>query len=88
MSILFIVVAVIAIVLIFTGGFVSAVNFLLWVGIVLLILAVIAFLIRTSLNRGGPVGLGLRSKCEHRRGGAPTGSMCLLLGVLLWRTGF
>jgi hypothetical protein len=51
MSILFVIIAVIAIVLAITGGFIHAVSFLLWVGIVLLILAVIAFLIRTISGR-------------------------------------
>jgi hypothetical protein len=51
MNILFIVIAVIAIVLAITGGLVHAVNFLLWVGLVLLILAVIAFLIRSISGR-------------------------------------
>jgi hypothetical protein len=51
MSILFVVIAVIAIILAITGGLVHAVGFLLWVGIVLLILAVIAFLIRTISGR-------------------------------------
>jgi hypothetical protein len=46
MNILLIVIAVIAIVLLLTGGFVSSLNFLLWVGIVLLVLAVIVFLVR------------------------------------------
>ena len=46
MNILFIIIVVVAVVLLFLGGFVKAVNFLLWVGIVLLILAVIAWLIR------------------------------------------
>jgi hypothetical protein len=51
MNILFVVIAIIAIILAITGGLVPAVNFLLWVGIVLLILAVIAFLIRTISGR-------------------------------------
>ncbi|WP_291049469.1 hypothetical protein [Herbiconiux sp.] len=46
MNILLIVIAVIAIVLLFTGGFVSSLNFLLWVGVILLVLAVIVFLVR------------------------------------------
>jgi hypothetical protein len=46
MNILLIVVAVIAVILLFTGGFVSALNWLLWVGIILLVLAVIVWLIR------------------------------------------
>jgi hypothetical protein len=51
MNILFIVVAVIAVILLFTGGFVQSLNFLLWVGLVLLILAVIAWLIRSMSGR-------------------------------------
>ena len=51
MSILFVIIAVIAIVLAITGGLIHAVSFLLWVGIVLLILAVIAFLIRSIGGR-------------------------------------
>ena len=47
MNILIVVVAVIAIVLLLTGGFVQSLNFLLWVGIILLVIAVIAFLART-----------------------------------------
>ncbi|GAA2067214.1 hypothetical protein [Leifsonia soli] len=46
MNILLIVIAVIAIVLLLTGGFVSSLNFLLWVGIVLLVIAAIVFLVR------------------------------------------
>ncbi|WP_166787831.1 hypothetical protein [Cryobacterium luteum] len=48
---LFVVVAIIAIVLLITGGFVQSLNFLLWVGVVLLVLAVIAFLIRMVSGR-------------------------------------
>ena len=51
MNILFVIIAIIAIVLAVTGGLVHAVNFLLWVGIVLLILAVIAFLLRSISGR-------------------------------------
>jgi hypothetical protein len=51
MNILFIVIAIIAIILAVTGGLVQSVNFLLWVGIALLILAVIAFLIRSISGR-------------------------------------
>ncbi|MCS5721605.1 hypothetical protein N1028_12775 [Herbiconiux sp. CPCC 203407] len=46
MNILLIIIAIIAIVLLFTGGFVSSLNFLLWVGLILLVLAVIVFLVR------------------------------------------
>ena len=51
MNILLIIVAIIAIILLLTGGFVHALNFLLWVGIILLVLAVIAFLIRSLTGR-------------------------------------
>ncbi|HXH33803.1 MAG TPA: hypothetical protein VNJ54_05245 [Plantibacter sp.] len=51
MNILLIIVIVVAIVLAITGGFVQSLNFLLWVGLVLLAIAVIAFLIRTISGR-------------------------------------
>ncbi len=51
MSTLFIILAIIAIILLFVGGFVKAVSFLLWVGIVLLIIAVIAWLLRAITGR-------------------------------------
>ena len=51
MNILFVIVAVIAVVLLITGGFVESLNFLLWVGVVLLVLAVIAFLLRMISGR-------------------------------------
>lgn len=51
MNALFVIVAIIAIILLITGGFVQSVNFLLWVGLVLLILAIIAFLIRMIMGR-------------------------------------
>jgi len=44
---IFIAIIIIAIILALVGGFVQAVNFLLWVGIALLIVAVIAWLIRS-----------------------------------------
>ncbi|MFC9919789.1 hypothetical protein [Agromyces binzhouensis] len=46
MNTLLIIVGIIAIILLFTGGFVQSLNFLLWVGIVLLVLAVIVWLVR------------------------------------------
>jgi hypothetical protein len=51
MNLLFIIIIIVAIVLAVTGGLVSSVNFLLWVGIILLILAVIAWLIRSLSGR-------------------------------------
>ena len=46
MNILGIIIAIVAIVLLFTGGFVPALNFLRWVGIVLLVIAAVVFLVR------------------------------------------
>ncbi|WP_345762572.1 hypothetical protein [Diaminobutyricibacter sp. McL0608] len=51
MNILLLIVAIIAIVLLFTGGFVSALNWLLWVGIILLVLAIIVWLVRLISGR-------------------------------------
>jgi hypothetical protein len=45
-NILVVIIAIVAIVLLLTGGFVQSLNFLLWVGIVLLVIAVIVFLLR------------------------------------------
>lgn len=46
MNILLLIIAVIAVILLLTGGFVSSLNFLLWVGIVLAIIAIIIWLLR------------------------------------------
>jgi hypothetical protein len=46
MNILLIIVAIVAVILLFTGGFVQSLNFLLWVGIALLVIAVIVWLVR------------------------------------------
>lgn len=51
MNILFIVIIVIAVILAITGGLVQSLNFLLWVGLVLLVLAVIAWLLRAITGR-------------------------------------
>ncbi|BDZ53484.1 hypothetical protein [Agromyces marinus] len=51
MSILFIIIIVVAVVLAITGGLVESLNFLLWVGLVLLVLAAIAWLIRSMSGR-------------------------------------
>ena len=47
MNILLIIVIVIAVILAITGGLVQSLQFLLWVGLVLLAIAVIAWLIRS-----------------------------------------
>ena len=46
MNILIAIIAIAAIVLLITGGIVPTLNFLLWVGIVLLVIAAIVFLVR------------------------------------------
>lgn len=51
MNALFIIIIVVAIVLAILGGLIEAVNFLLWVGIILLILAVISWLLRSISSR-------------------------------------
>ncbi|MFC9559409.1 hypothetical protein [Agromyces sp. NPDC056965] len=51
MNILLIIVVIIAVILAITGGFVQSLNFLLWVGLVLLAIAVIAWLIRMIAGR-------------------------------------
>ena len=51
MNLLLIVIAVVAVVLLITGGFVQSLQFLLWVGIFLAIIAVILFLVRSISGR-------------------------------------
>lgn len=51
MNILLIIVGVIAVVLLLTGGFVQSLNFLLWVGIVLAVIALIIWLVRMISGR-------------------------------------
>ncbi|MBF4607875.1 hypothetical protein [Curtobacterium sp. VKM Ac-1393] len=53
MNPLLIILAVIAVVLLFVGGFTASLKFLLWVGFVLLIVAVILWLLRTLTGRRG-----------------------------------
>ena len=53
MNALFPIIIVIAIILAIVGGLVEAVNFLLWVGIILLILAVISWLLKSVSGRKG-----------------------------------
>ncbi|MBT1545717.1 MULTISPECIES: DUF2207 domain-containing protein [Curtobacterium] len=53
MNALLIILAVIAVILLFVGGFAASLKFLLWVGIVLLVIAVIAWLLRSLTGRRG-----------------------------------
>ncbi|MBG6215499.1 phosphate starvation-inducible membrane PsiE [Cryobacterium sp. CAN_C3] len=49
---LFVIVAIIAVVLLLVGGFVQAFQFLLWIGAILLVIAIIGWLVRTMSGRG------------------------------------
>jgi hypothetical protein len=51
MNILLIVVIIIAIILAITGGIVASIHWLLWVGIVVLVIAVIIWLVRVLTGR-------------------------------------
>ncbi len=51
MNPLLVIVLIVAVILLFVGGFVQALNWLLWVGVVLLIVAVIAWLFRMMSGR-------------------------------------
>lgn len=46
MNLLLVIIAVVAVALLITGGVASSLNFLLWVGLVLLIIAAIVWLMR------------------------------------------
>jgi hypothetical protein len=46
MNILVAILAIVAVILLITGGVVPTLNFLLWVGLVLAVIAVIVFLVR------------------------------------------
>jgi hypothetical protein len=51
MNALVIVIAVIAVILLITGGLGSTLHFLLWIGAILLVIAIIVFLLRFITNR-------------------------------------
>jgi hypothetical protein len=51
MSALSIVITIVAVILLITGGVIQSLNFLLWVGLVLLLLAVINSLLRNISKR-------------------------------------
>jgi hypothetical protein len=51
MNILVAIIAIVAVIMLLTGGFVHALNFLLWVGLVLLVLAAIVWLVRFLTGR-------------------------------------
>lgn len=51
MTSLVVIIAIVAVLLLFVGGFVQAVQWLIWVGIVLLIVAAIIWLLRFITGR-------------------------------------
>lgn len=51
MSLLLIIIIFIAVALLITGGMVQSLNFLIWVGLVLAVISVIAFLLRSISGR-------------------------------------
>ncbi len=51
MNVLLVIIAIVAIALLLTGGFVESLNFLLWVGIVLVVIALIVWLTRMISGR-------------------------------------
>lgn len=48
---LLVILAIVGIILLFLGGFVATLKFLLWIGIVLLVIAIIVWLVRTISGR-------------------------------------
>ena len=51
MNIFALIIIIIAVILLLTGGLVESLNFLLWVGIVLAVIAVVMFLLRSISGR-------------------------------------
>ena len=51
MSFLSVVITILAVVLLITGGMVEALRFLIWVALVLFVVAIIAFLLRSISGR-------------------------------------
>jgi len=51
MNVILIVVAIVAVALLITGGLVESLNFLLWVGIVLAVIAIIIWLVQYISGR-------------------------------------
>lgn len=51
MNALLVILAVIAVVLLFVGGFAASLKFLLWVGVVLLVIAVVMWILRALTSR-------------------------------------
>jgi len=51
MNALLVIVAIIAIILLITGGFAHALSFLLWIGGILLVIAIVLFIVRALTGR-------------------------------------
>ena len=51
MNILALIIIIVAVVLLITGGFVQSLQFLLWVGLILAAIAVVLFLVRALSGR-------------------------------------
>jgi len=51
MNILALVIIVVAVILLITGGFVQSLQFLLWIGLILAVIAVVLFLVRAVSGR-------------------------------------
>jgi hypothetical protein len=51
MNILALVIIIVAVVLLITGGFVQSLQFLLWIGLILAAIAVVLFLVRAVSGR-------------------------------------
>lgn len=53
MNLLLIIIAIVAVVLLLTGGLVQSLHLLLWIGIVLAVIAVVLFIVRSISGRPG-----------------------------------
>lgn len=53
MNVLLIIIVVVAVVMLFTGGLVNSLQFLLWVGFVLILIALVMFIVRAFSGRKG-----------------------------------
>jgi hypothetical protein len=50
-NIFLVIIAIVAVILLFTGGFIAAVKWLFWVGVILAIIAIIVWLSRSIAGR-------------------------------------
>ncbi|MEO6505011.1 MAG: hypothetical protein ABIW36_02485 [Terrimesophilobacter sp.] len=52
---LLVILAIVGVILLFVGGFVATLKFLLWIGILLVVIAVIVWLVRSISGRSSRV---------------------------------